>query len=82
MKYYCTTNSNKFSFFKHTEEVRKAGFNLKCSKVGVSEQFPPEVNAIRRRYWPVYKQAKQEGKRTKTVADKLYIDGGLYEPED
>ena len=47
--------------------MRKAGFNLKGSRVGVSEQFPPEVNAIRRRYWPVYKQAKQEGERTKMV---------------
>ena len=43
----------KFSFFKQREEIRRAAVNLKGSKAGVSEQFPPEINAIRKRYWPI-----------------------------
>ena len=71
----------KFSFFKQREEIRRAAVNLKGSKAGVSRQFPPEINAIRKRYWPTLKQARQEGKRAKMVVDKLFIDGILYKED-
>ena len=52
----------KFVPFKQREEVRRVAFNLAESRAGVSEQFPTEINAIRRKYWPILKQARQEGK--------------------
>ena len=52
----------KFSFFKQREEIRRAVVNLEGSKTGVSEQF-----AIRMRYWPILKLARQERKRAKMV---------------
>ena len=48
----------KFTFFKQREEVRRAAFNLTGSRAGVSEQFPPEINTIRRKYWPIWKRAR------------------------
>ena len=49
----------KFTFFKQ-RDVRRAAFNLAGWRAGVSEQFPPEINAIRRKYWPILKRARQE----------------------
>ena len=70
----------KFSFCKQREEIRRAAVNLKGSKAGVSEQLSPEINAIRKRYWSILKQARQEGKRAKMVVDKLF-DGILYKED-
>ena len=58
----------KFSFFKQREEIRRAGVNLKSSKAGVSEQFPPEICAIRKKYWPILKQARQKGKQQRWLS--------------
>ena len=70
----------KFSFFKQREEIRRAAVYLRGSKAGVSEQFLPEINAIRKKYWPILKQARQR-KRAKMVVDKLFIDGILYKED-
>ena len=45
--------------------------------IGVSEEFPPEIEAKRKELWPAYKQAKREGKNAKLVVDKLYVHNQL-----
>ena len=72
----------KFSYFKQKERVRKAGFNLKGSMFGVSEQFPQEIIEQRKRLMPKFKKAKQEGRRAKLVVNKLYMDGKHVTTED
>lgn len=48
----------------------------------VSEQFPPEVEARRKKLYPVLRRAKRDGKSVSLVRDRLYIDGELYKPDD
>ena len=72
----------KFTFHKQREEVRKSSVNLKGSDFGVAEQFPPEIMVKRKQQWPIFKKAREEGKRAKLVADKLFINGQLYQADD
>ena len=67
----------KFSSHKIKEKVKFAAKNLAATNIGVSEQFPPEIEAKRKELWPAYKQAKREGKKAKLVVDKLYVDNQL-----
>ena len=46
---------------------------LKGTNIGVSEQFPQEIETIRKSLYPELKKAKSEGKRAKIVKDKLII---------
>lgn len=65
----------KFTMFQDRETVRKASFNLKGSPQYVSEQFPPEVNEIRRKLFPKLKEARRNNKRAWISYDTLYVDG-------
>ncbi|XP_060576681.1 uncharacterized protein LOC132733999 [Ruditapes philippinarum] len=65
----------KFSLFKEREYVRKQWKSLQGSNYFVQEQFPKEVNDIRRKLIPKLKEAKQAGKRAWLAYDTLYIDG-------
>ena len=73
----------KFSFYKDREKVRtRAPRKLKGSRIWVNEQFPPEIEARRKKLYPVMRQAKADNRRVKLVRDILYIDGQIYAPED
>ena len=54
---------------------RAAPQTLKNKPFGVNEQFPREINEKRKQLYPLFKQAKHEGKRASLKIDKLYIEG-------
>ena len=66
----------KFVLHKDRETVRRAApQTLKNKPFGVNEQFPREINEKRKQLYPLFKQAKHEGKRASLKIDKLYIEG-------
>ena len=72
----------KFHYFKQREEVRMSAKNLKDTSFGLGEQFPKEIQDRRKPLVPIWKRAKQQGKKANFVRDKLYIDGRLYSAGD
>ena len=58
----------------------KAAQKLSGSNVWVNEQFLPEIEERRKKFYPVMRQAKKDKKRTKLVRDILYIEGEVYMP--
>jgi DNA repair ATPase RecN len=65
----------KFNFFQDREFIRKNARKLKGTRIGISEQFPEEIEAIRRNLYPEMKKAKFAAKRVRLTRDKLFIDG-------
>jgi cell division protein FtsB len=58
------------------EQIRFNAKKLAGSNIGVSEQYPEEINAIRKKLYPVYKEARRNIKKKATlVRDRLFIDG-------
>ena len=51
---------------------------FKGTNIGVSEQFPEEIESVRKTLYPELKKAKAEGKRAKIVRDKLIIEGQIF----
>jgi len=68
----------RFLRYQDRERIRKAAYNLKGSKIGISEQFPKEIADRRKLLYPVFKKAKAEGNTAKLVRDQLYINGQRY----
>ncbi len=68
----------KFNFHQDREYVRMNAKNLKGMKIGISEQFPEEIESIRKTLYPKLKKAKREGKRAKIIRYKLIIEGQVY----
>ena len=68
----------KFNFHQDREHVRLNAKKLKGTNIGVSEQFPEEIERIRKTLYPELKKAKSEGKRAKIVRDKLIIEGRVF----
>jgi len=67
-----------FSTFKDRESVRQFSKQLTDSNIGISEQFPMEIQERRRTLISVMKEAKQNGKRANESVEKLYIAGKIY----
>ena len=67
-----------FNFHQDREHVRLNTKKLKGTNIGVSEQFPEEIERIRKTLYPELKKAKSEGKRAKIVRDKLIIEGRVF----
>ncbi|WAR23354.1 LOW QUALITY PROTEIN: hypothetical protein MAR_037023, partial [Mya arenaria] len=65
----------KFCFFGEREQVRSNSRHLRGTDFYVSEQFPPEVAAKRRRLFKRVKEEKPAGRRAWVSYDTLYIDG-------
>ncbi|KAH3724416.1 hypothetical protein DPMN_050232 [Dreissena polymorpha] len=65
----------KFCFFSDREQVRGSSRILKGSQFYVTEQFPQEVAAKRRRLFQRVKEEKQVGRRAWVSYDTLYIEG-------
>ncbi len=53
---------------------------FKSSGVGISEQFPPEIEKTRKRLFLEFKKAKVAAKKVKMVRDKLFINGVVFKP--
>ena len=68
----------KFNFYQDREYVRTHARKLKGTNIGISEQYPEEIESIRKTLYPELKKAKAEGKRAKIVRDKLIIDGRIF----
>lgn len=52
----------------------------KESRIRIVEQFPPEVHANREKLWPVFIDAKKQGKLARWNADTLIVDGRTISP--
>ncbi len=50
------------------------------SAIRITDQFPPEVHANRDKLWPMFVDAKRQGKQTRWNQDKLQIDGRTHKP--
>ena len=71
----------KFNFFKDKEEIRLNARKLAGTKIGISEQYPGEIQEIRKRLYPVYKEARKNKKKATFVRDKLFINGKEFKLE-
>ncbi|CAB3986612.1 Hypothetical predicted protein [Paramuricea clavata] len=68
----------KFNYHQDREHVRLNAKKLKGTNIGVSEQFPEEIESVRKALYPELKKAKAEGKRAKLVRDKLIVEGQVF----
>ena len=68
----------KFNYYQDREHVRINAKKFKGTNIGVSEQFPEEIESVRKTLYPELKKAKAEGKRAKIVRDKLIIEGQIF----
>ena len=59
-------------------ELLKSKPEMEGTKIGVSEQFPEEIECIRKTLYSELKKAKAEGKKAVMVRDKLYIEDRLF----
>ena len=65
----------KFNRFQDRELVRKLSSKLKGSNQYISEQFPSEINKIRKELFPKLREARRQNKTAWISYDTLYIDG-------
>jgi hypothetical protein len=68
----------KFNYHQDRECVRLNAKKLRWTRIGISEQFPEEIESIHKTLYPELKKAKLEGKRAKIVRDKLIIEGQVF----
>ena len=72
----------RFIFYKDLKMVLDSATWLKNTPFGIQEQFPKVIEDKRRKLYPVFKEAKRQGKHATLVRDKLFIDGEQYFPGD
>ena len=65
----------KFVYRQQRDYVRKNLHKLKDTPISISEHFPKSIHDKRKLLFPIYKKAKDEGKKATLIRDKLYIDG-------
>ena len=68
----------RFSHYQDKEHVRSFVNNLKGSDIGISDDYPREVEDIHKTLYPVLKKAKREKRKAFFNFDKLIIDGQIY----
>ena len=68
----------KFNYFPDKQRILSNVKKLKGTGIAISEQFPGEIVATIKRLYPEMKKARDAGRKTKLVRDKLYIDGQLF----
>ncbi|CAG2254882.1 unnamed protein product [Mytilus edulis] len=66
----------RFNDSNARSQVRSNSYKLKNTNVGISQQYPKDVNDRRKRLVPLYKEAKLQKKKAVLINDKLYVDGG------
>ncbi|KAK3086610.1 hypothetical protein FSP39_021025 [Pinctada imbricata] len=72
----------RFLFQDDRELVLSSARMLRDTNFGIREQFPREIEEKRRQLYPIARDLRRGGARTKMVRDKLYVDGKLYDPDD
>ena len=68
----------KFLKFKDKENIKKAGFKLKGTPFGISDQFPKEINDRRTILRKIEKEEKTKGRPAFLAVDRLYTPGWCY----
>lgn len=69
----------KMSFFKDKGRIFQHVKNINPTlKIGVADDFPKEIEDMRKELLPVLKKAKKQNKRASFNVDKLIIDGHIY----
>lgn len=68
----------KFSYYKDKEYMWSFVKNLKGSGIGISNDFPKEIDEIHQKLYPVLKEAKRTGQKASFKVDKLIISGQVY----
>lgn len=69
----------KVSFFKDKELIKShIKYLPKGKKLGIADDFPKEIDAIRKKLYPVMKKAKKDQKTAFFNVDKLIIDKIVY----
>ena len=69
----------KLSFFKDKGHIFQHVKNIDPNvKIGVADDFPKEIEDMRKKLFPVLKKAKQQNKRASFNVDKLIIDRHIY----
>ncbi|KAK3093596.1 hypothetical protein FSP39_017876 [Pinctada imbricata] len=72
----------RFLFQDERELVLSNARMLRGTDFGIREQYPREIEEKRKQLYPIERDFRRDGARTKMVRDKLYVDGRLYIPED
>ena len=65
----------KFNYYPDKEAILQNARKLRGTDIAISEQFPEEIVKIRKKLYPIFKQARAQKKKVKLVRDKLIIDG-------
>ena len=68
----------KFSFYQDKEFVWSKVKNLKGTGIGISHDYPKEIDKIHEKLYPVLKKAKQGKQSAFFKVDKLIINGQVY----
>ena len=70
---------SKVSFFKDKQQIKSHIKHLpRGERFGVADDFPKEVDEIRRELYPVLKKAKRDKKTALFNVEKLIIDKAVY----
>ncbi len=65
----------KFSFYRDKEYAMTKVENLKGTGIGISHDYPKEIDVIHEKLYPVLKKAKQGKQSAFFKVDKLIING-------
>ena len=69
----------KLSVYQDKNFIKSFIKNIpKGTNIGISDDFPKEVDEIRKNLYPILKAAKREKKEAYFKVEKLLIDGSLY----
>ena len=72
----------KFIFFPDREKIRRNARKLKGTRIGISEQFPEEIEKVRQKLYPEMRRAKAEKQRVRLVRDKRFINNVEFIPDN
>lgn len=69
----------KLSFYKDKSRIFQYAKNIdRSTKIGVAEDYPKEIDNIRKELLPVLRKAKKENAQAAFNVDKLIINGQIY----
>ena len=68
----------RFSHYQDKDYVRSLRKKLKGTSIGFSDDFPKEIEEIRRKLYKVLKKAQQDKQKAFFNFDKLIINGQIY----
>lgn len=72
----------KFSYYKQKERMWRYVKNLKGTKYGIANDYPKEIDNIRKAIYPHLKEAKRDKRKAYFNVDRLIIDGEVYWGEE